>query len=237
MPLPEPQSGETESDFIGRCMADAVMLEDFPDESQRMAVCQKQLEDNRMERRVMAFDTLKVETREQDRPPVIRGHAAVFDVLSENLGGFREKIAPGAFNGILKDDVRALFNHDPNLILGRTGAGTLRLSIDADGLVYELDPPDTTIGRDLVTSIQRGDINQSSFGFVVEDDDFSEDEEGRYIRTIRKIKRLFDVSPVTYPAYPDASVALRNLEHWKQDHEKPFDFDYYESAVRFVESS
>jgi uncharacterized protein len=170
-----------------------------------------------MERRF--FDTnVKIETRGEDAAAkqVIRGYGAVFDRLSENLGGFREKIAVGAFDDVLNDDVRALFNHDANHILGRTKAGTLHLFVDEAGLGYEIDTPDTQTGRDLVTSMKRGDVSQSSFGFTVDDDEWSEDEEGRTVRTIKKVSRLFDVSPVTYPAYPDASAAVRSLEAWKE---------------------
>lgn len=163
--------------------------------------------------------TLSIETRDGDTAgKLIRGHAAVFDTLSENLGGFREKIAPGAFDDVLDDDVRALFNHDPNHILGRSKAGTLILAVDAKGLTYEIDPPDTGTARDLLVSIERGDVNQSSFAFTVENDSWDEDEEGRWIRTVHKVRRLYDVSPVTYPAYPEAGAGLRSLDAWKQEH-------------------
>lgn len=160
------------------------------------------------------YFTSPVEVRaKDDGAKMIRGHAAVFDSLSDNLGGFREKIAPGAFDGVLSDDVRALFNHDPNLILGRT-PNTVRISVDKDGLLYEIDPPDTQLGRDLVVSMERGDITQSSFAFTVERDDWAEDDDGRVIRTIHEVKRLYDVSPVTYPAYPDAKVGLRGFTEY-----------------------
>jgi len=123
------------------------------------------------------FFTSPVEVRaKDDGAKTILGHAAVFDKLSDNLGGFREKIAPGAFDGVMGDDVRALFNHDPNLILGRTASGTARISVDDEGLVYEIDPPDTQLGRDLLVSMERGDVTQSSFAFTIEDDSFDEDD-------------------------------------------------------------
>jgi len=136
----------------------------------------------------------------------------VFDKLSDNLGGFREKIDPGAFADVLKDDVRALFNHDSNIVLGRTAAGTLKIKQDSEGLHYEVDLPDTQQARDLALSVERGDINQSSFGFIVEDDDWAEDDEGRIVRTIRSFRSLFDVSPVTFPAYPDTTVGKRSMD-------------------------
>lgn len=153
------------------------------------------------------------ETRANDdgQPVEIRGYGAVFNELSENLGGFREKIAPGAFDGVLSDDVRGLINHDSNLILGRTAASTLRLSVDERGLRYEIDLPDTSYARDLGVSMQRGDISQSSFGFYVDEDDWTEDDEGRVVRTIKKVRQLLDVSPVTYPAYPQTSSEARGL--------------------------
>lgn len=169
-----------------------------------------------IERRAFNIDGLEVEQRD-DGTQTIKGHAAVFDSLSENLGGFRERIEAGAFDNVLGDDVRALFNHEPDNILGRTTSGTLRINQDDTGLVYEIDPPDTQLGRDLVISMQRGDITQSSFGFVVDQDDWSEDDDGRVIRTIKSFKRLFDVSPVTYPAYPDTDVALRSWDDWKKN--------------------
>ena len=146
------------------------------------------------------------------QPAVIRGHAAVFNQLSEDLGGFREKIAPGAFaDAIRQDDVRALINHDPNFVLGRNIAGTLRMTEDAQGLSVEIHPPDTQAARDLVVSMKRGDITQMSFGFSVQSSgqNWSKDDAGQYIRPLTRVQ-LFDVSPVTFPAYPQTDVALRS---------------------------
>ncbi len=151
-----------------------------------------------------------------DDAPRITGHAALFDSLSEDLGGFRERIRPGAFAETLaQDDVRALFNHDPNLILGRNRAGTLRLIEDGRGLKIEIDPPDTQSARDLMVSIARGDITQMSFGFAVKPDGqlWEKDAEGRVLRTLTSV-RLFDISPVVFPAYPETAVAVRMLQVW-----------------------
>lgn len=153
----------------------------------------------------------------------VRGYAAVFGKRSDNLGGDSyqvfEVIEPGAFDDVLKDDVRALFNHDANLILARSkgGAGTLSLGVDEQGLWYEFEAPDTQAGRDLMVSLSRGDVDQSSFAFTVNRDgqkwvEVTEGEKTIATRTIKKVARLYDVSPVTYPAYPDASAALRSLE-------------------------
>lgn len=149
-----------------------------------------------------------------ESPQTISGYGALFNVLSENLGGFREQIAPGAFDGVLEDDVRALFNHDPNLILARS-PGTLSLSVDSTGLRYEFEVGTRSYEADLLESIQRGDVSQSSFAFWVEEDEWDEDDEGRIVRTIVKVRRLYDVSPVTYPGYTDTSVAARGLDQFE----------------------
>lgn len=145
-----------------------------------------------------------------NKSPRIIGYAAVFNQETELYPGFREKIAPGAFSESIKnDDVRALINHDPSLILGRNKSNTLKLSEDDHGLKYEIIPPDTQAARDLMVSIKRGDINQSSFGFnILKRSVEVNDEEDEMIRTIEKAQ-LFDVSPVTYPAYPSTEVNVR----------------------------
>jgi len=169
------------------------------------------------------FETeLRIEKR-KDESPVIIGHGAVFNSLSENLGGFREKIEPGAFDEVIENDVRALINHDSNLILARTKSGTLKLSTDSKGLGFEIDPPDTTYARDLLISLGRGDISQSSFSFSVKKDTWGEDENGDIVRTINKVARLFDVSPVTFPAYPDADVAKRSFDDYIKSKEPEID--------------
>ena len=142
----------------------------------------------------------------------IAGHAAKFDVLSEDLGGFRERIAPGAFaKSIQGSDIRALWNHDANIVLGRNKAGTLRLSEDSAGLFYECDAPDTQLVRDMVLSpIERGDVNQCSFGFYTIADKWAKID-GEWVRSLLEAE-LLDVSPVTYPAYAQTDVAVRSLQ-------------------------
>lgn len=186
-----------------------------------------------IERRSYSLDSAEVR-KNDDGAAVLRGHAAVFDKLSENLGGFRERIEPGAFDDALEDDVRALFNHDPNLILGRTRSGTLKLDVDDSGLSYEVTLPDTQTGRDLAISVERGDIDQSSFAFVVEKDSWGKDKDGQIIRTILKVSRLFDVSPVTYPAYPDATVGKRGLNQYESKLRKA-DLDLFRRKIRLSE--
>ena len=229
MPLPKPEQYETDAEFIERCMTDEIMVEDFEDEKQRLAVCNVQLEegnrniwnkkyDNIMEKRIFNIETRTEET--EDGKKIIIGHASVYGKRSENLGGFYEFIEAGAFTPELieNSDVRALINHDQNLILGRSTSGTLRLNADEKGLRYEFDVPDTSYAKDLVVSMERGDIDQSSFAFTVEEDEWSSDEDGNNIRTIKKINRLYDVSPVTFAAYPDANdliIAQRGLATYK----------------------
>jgi HK97 family phage prohead protease len=143
---------------------------------------------------------------------MIAGYATKFTpALSDDLGGFFECIDPHAFDECLASnpDVRGLWNHDANHVLGRTIAGTLRLSVDSTGLAYEIDPPATNMAKDLMISMDRGDVTQSSFGFYCIDDTW-EDRNGKVIRTVLKAD-LFDVSPVTYPAYPDATAGVRDL--------------------------
>lgn len=165
-----------------------------------------------------------VEVREKDGGgAVIRGLAAVYDKLSDNLGGFREIIAPGAFEDTDMSDVRALFNHDSNFVLGRTVSQTLRLTRVREGLEYEIDVPATRTILDLVMEpIKRGDVSQSSFGFIVGsgNDSWDEDEDGVLIRTINKVRSLFDVSPVTFPAYPDTSVGARGRDSFLAERER-----------------
>ena len=171
-----------------------------------------------IERRIAESGPLKIERRSGDAAGVtIRGYAAVFDKYSNNLGGFREIIQPGAFADVLENDIRALFNHDPNHVLGRTLSGTLRVFQDDSGLGYEVDLPDTQTARDLAISIERGDVTQSSFAFTIAPGGatWGEDDEVGTTRTITKFARLYDVSPVTYPAYPDATVAARSLEAYQ----------------------
>ncbi|HIF9075733.1 TPA: HK97 family phage prohead protease [Photobacterium damselae] len=163
---------------------------------------------------------VRAESRDDGSIKIV-GYGAVFNTLSEPMWGFREQIDPGAFDDVLNDDVRALFNHDSNFVLGRNGT-TLRLFVDNIGLGYEIDAPDTQTVRDMViTPMKRGDINQSSFAFYVAKDDWHEEDDGTVIRTILKVKRLFDVSPVTYPAYSEAPSTVRSFEAYQEQRNKP----------------
>tara|TARA_R100000353_G_scaffold72891_1_gene55759 strand:- start:2709 stop:4601 length:1893 start_codon:yes stop_codon:yes gene_type:complete len=166
---------------------------------------------------IRTFDVQDLELRMDGDKPTVVGYGAVFNSQSNDLGGFREFIAPGAFDGRLEDDVRFLVNHDANLILARTTNGTLRLSVDEKGLRYEADLPNTSTARDLMELLKNGTISQSSFAFTVEEDSW-EVKDGMNIRTIDKVSQLYDVSSVTYPAYNEASssVALRSMKEWQE---------------------
>jgi len=163
-----------------------------------------------LERRIFPARELRVDDSESDESnePKIVGYAAVFNQRTELWTDHFEEILPGAFEESLKaDDIRALFNHDVNYVLGRNKAKTLRLSEDEHGLAIEIDPPDTQLGRDTVVLIRRGDISQMSIGFWVLDEEYKK-EDGKRIRIISKAK-LFDVSPVTAAAYPTTEVSVR----------------------------
>mgnify|MGYP003134056609 FL=1 len=177
-----------------------------------------------MEKRIYNLET-RVETTENNKDVVV-GYGSVFNSRSENLGGFFEFISPTAITDetIKNSDVRALINHNPDLILARSkfGEGNLNLSIDETGLKYSYELPDTTYGRDLGVNLKNGNISQSSFAFTIAEggDSWTTDENGNDIRTINKIDRLFDISSVTYPAYSAASsdlvIAQRGLQKYKE---------------------
>jgi len=138
------------------------------------------------------------------------GYVAVFNELSNKIDYFREKIRSGAFTKTIQEaDIRALFNHNVNYVLGRNKAGTLELSEDSKGLYSRISFPNTSYANDLRISIERGDINHMSFGFKVIKEDWSLDDEHGAIRELQEVK-LFDISIVTFPAYPQTSVSLRS---------------------------
>jgi HK97 family phage prohead protease len=178
----------------------------------------------KIERRNYAKSELRAVSEEGGKRKIV-GYAAVFNSLSEDLGGFRERIAPGAFTRACKeDDVRALLNHNSDYVLARTKSGTLRISEDDYGLKIECDPPDSQWANDMMASIDRGDIDQMSFGFrVAKEGDIWDEIDGESVRTLRNVD-LFDVSVVAFPAYPDTTVGLRSLEIWKKAEEPKADY-------------
>lgn len=172
---------------------------------------QREIRADEFERRNFVVDDIRVTASANGEKRIV-GHAAVFNKDSEYMG-FVERVAAGAFRKSLQnDDVRALFNHDPNYVLGRNRAGTLSLSEDGIGLKIEITPPDTQYARDLMISMERGDINQMSFGFICDRDSW--DHSGNVaVRTLQEVT-LMDVSPVTFAAYPDTDVAVRSMNKW-----------------------
>lgn len=163
-----------------------------------------------IERRTLGTIALRAEGDGEDaaKKKKLTGYAALFNVKSQELWGFKEVILPGAFDRALREahDVRALLNHDPNFILGRTTAKTLDLAVDTKGLKVEIDPPDTTVGRDTVASVERGDLTQMSFAFRTLTDDWRM-QDGEMIRELIDLE-LLDVSVVAYPAYEETGVQV-----------------------------
>lgn len=163
-----------------------------------------------MKKKELRTTTCEVRADQEHRR--IIGHAAVFEQATDIAGLFNEKVSRDAFNDAIADqNIMALFNHDPNKVLGRTGNGTLKLSIDETGLRYEIDLPDTATGNEVLELVNRGDISKSSFGFRTIEDSYDKETN---TRTLLKVE-LFDVSPVTYPAYDGTDVAVRSIENTK----------------------
>lgn len=158
------------------------------------------------------FLTQEFRVSAQDESPRIAGYAAVFDTPSEDMGWI-EEIDPHAFDSVMaaQHDARCLWNHNDDIVLGRESASTLRLAIDARGLCYECDLPDTQAGRDLIVSMRRKDIRESSFGFITARDEWTDNPDGSVTRRILEFELLLDVSPVAFPAFAATSVGVRNL--------------------------
>lgn len=210
MPLVKPKKDESKDDFLDRCMGDDVMVEEYPDNKQRFAICNTLWKDkdsksnDEIEIRTFAAE---VRADEGDKPK-IRGQAAVFDVLSANLGGFKEIIHQNSFGDIIDtNDVFALINHNQDKVLGRNISKTLSLEENDKGLNFIVDPPNTTFANDLLVSMARKDMDKCSFAFIVADE-YWEKVNGEDIRHITKFKELWDVSIVTYPAFPQTMAEL-----------------------------
>lgn len=183
---------------------------------------------NEIQRRFVtrAAHPVRLQERADGALPFITGYASVFyrtddpateyEMWPADSWGPRvvERIMPGAFSRALKeDDVRGLFNHRSDVVLGRSAAGTLRLSVDSVGLRYEIDPPDTQAARDLIQSLRRGDITGSSFAFFPRDSKYVDrSENNKVVETVieRHDVSLLDVGPVTFPAYPGATSGVRS---------------------------
>lgn len=225
MPLIKPKENEEKDEFLKRCMSDDTMNEEYPDEKQRYAICnqiwndkdkasEKPKEKSKKKKVYLEARSFPLEVRimEEDTTPKISGYAAVFNQLSNDLGGFREKIKRGFFADVLENDVRALFNHDENMVLGRTKNGTLTLEEDNKGLKIEITPPETSYARDLMNLIKRGDVDQMSFQWITEKDEWDSSDLNNVTRTLIKARNLYDISPVTFPAYPQTKAAVRSAK-------------------------
>ena len=174
---------------------------------------------------------LVVETRASGRE-VIRGLAIPYHRLSVDLGGFRERIMPGAFDKVLsrqrgKQEIVSYFNHDANWLLGRESAGTLEIVHEERGISYIVEPPDTQAGRDVLALVRSKNLRGSSFAFTVSQkggERFTTDETGKAIREVVEASGLYEMGPVVTPAYSSTSVAvaLRSYQAWlAAQHEKP----------------
>lgn len=181
---------------------------------------------NKERRNLADAPQLREGTEGQSRK--IEGYALVFDSMSVDLGGFREKIEPAALDGVLeRSDVLALFNHNPErgvLARSRQGEGTLELTIDEKGLRYSFEAPNTALGDEVLEGVRRGDIAGSSFAFTVEKDSWEKNGE-EVTRTIQRFGQIFDVSPVIHPAYEQTSVDARGLEALLREEPKDDDED------------
>ncbi|MFJ5771410.1 HK97 family phage prohead protease [Psychrobacillus sp. NPDC093180] len=168
------------------------------------------------------FDITGLQTRDssENETVLISGYAAVFNSKTSIGSYFEEVIAPGAFSKAISEngDIRALFNHDWNNVLGRTKSGTLRLEEDERGLKFEVELPNTTVARDLAESMRRGDINQCSFGFFPTGEDWDYSVEPA-MRTLNEVE-LFEISVVSIPAYEDTEVSLVRSKELDKEIEK-----------------
>lgn len=180
--------------------------------------------DNKERRYLLLSEVRAVPAEDGEESRRVEGYAAVYNSRSAYMG-FYEEIAPGAFDGVIEQsDVLALLNHSTGrglLARSRNGEGSLELSVDDKGLRYAFDAPKTALGDELLEGLRREDITSSSFCFAIESERWDELEDGEYLRTIIKVKRLYDVSPVYHPAYPDTSVAARSLDAVKEERNTP----------------
>ena len=213
--MPTPEKDEEKDDFVERCIPIVIDDGTAKDPDQAVAVCNSIWEESKREAS-MYFKTDEIERRTlrtseirlaDGETPKIAGHAAVFNTWADIGGWFKESIKPGAFAKTIKEnDIRALVNHNENYVLGRNRSGTLRLNEDAKGLFVEITPAKTTWADDLLTSMRRGDINQMSFGFKVNKQEMNYDADERVLLDVT----LFDVSVVTFPAYPTTTAEVRS---------------------------
>lgn len=248
--LPGPNAGESRGEFLARCEEDITMTTEFPDPKERQAVCEQAWDSARsrsrppekeISKRLLPQKGAEVRARKDGDRMIVEGYGAVFNSLSEDLGGFREIIRPGAFRESLAEgaDVLGLVDHDVRALLGRTGSGTMRVWEDDKGLWYEIDVPDTTPGRDAVVSIGRRDIRGSSFAFTLRGDEADEWnwEVDPPIRTLRNVD-VWDTGPVANPAYGSTTSETdrRCLEEAK-NRQKPVELMRRQAALDALKSA
>lgn len=175
-----------------------------------------------MEKELRYIENSEIRASQDSRD--VDGYALLFNSTSRNLGGFVERIEPQAIDGVIEQsDIMAVLNHDSSrgiLARSRFGVGSLTLSVDEKGLRYTFSAPKTALGDECLEYLRRGDITQSSFAFTVAEDSWAKQEDGSYIRTIKKFDRLFDVSPVFEPAYFGTDVKCRSFEDFKAEEER-----------------
>ena len=215
MPLPKPNDGETKDEFIDRCMADETMQEEFPDEDQRYAVCLAQWDERsaaRPQREIRMAELRAIEPAGDEQEMIVEGRAIVYEspTVRFEIDGVKyyEVIARGALDGADLRDVPFKYNHSDNvMIMARTRNKTLELIPDDQGLLVRAKLANTTAGRDLYELIRRGDVDKMSFAFTVADDYYDRDTR---TRTIRRFKRIWDVSAVDIPAYDATYISARS---------------------------
>jgi HK97 family phage prohead protease len=171
--------------------------------------------DERSKEETMEKRSINFELRAKPESRTIFGTATVFN-SSYDMGWYDEEMSSESLNEADMKDVVALFNHDMNMVLARTSSGTLKLNVTGNAMEYEFEAPNTSLGNDLLEMVKRGDVYQSSFAFTVEKESWQEREGSKPKRIIRSIKKVYDVSPVTYPANPDTMVAKRSYDATKQ---------------------
>ena len=179
--------------------------------------------------------TYKIEYRAEPDSRMVEGYAALYDSDSNDLGGFTERIAPGAFDETDMSDTVALFNHDYNFPLAARNNNSLEIIHDEKGIRYRFEMPNTSYGNDLLELMRSGLVSQSSFAFTVRGEDTKwEKDKDKYVRHINKIQKLYDVSPVTVPAYPDTSAAVRSLEQYKEEIKPTATADWLDSYLKIL---
>lgn len=175
-----------------------------------------------MEKELRYIENSEIRASQDSRE--VDGYALLFNTTSRNLGGFVERIDTTALDGVIENsDIMAVLNHDNSrgiLARSRFGVGSLTLSVDEKGLRYTFDAPRTALGDETLEYLRRGDITQSSFAFTVAEDAWAKQEDGTYIRTIKRFDKLYDVSPVFEPAYFGTDVKCRSFEDFKAEEER-----------------